>query len=81
MNSRHSSPSGRTPTFSRNKELEELLKEVNWSLWISEEKILGNYQIIRFPLILVMGPMRSGTTLFLQWLANTGIIAYPTNLL
>ena len=28
-----------------------------------------------------MGPMRSGTTLFMQWLANTGLIAYPTNLL
>lgn len=34
-----------------------------------------------FPLILVMGPLRSGTTLFTQWLANTGLVAYPTNLL
>ena len=28
-----------------------------------------------------MGPIRSGTTLFMQWLANTGLVAYPTNLL
>ncbi|WP_304918545.1 sulfotransferase [Methylophaga sp.] len=34
-----------------------------------------------FPLIMVMGPLRSGTTLFTQWLANTGLVAYPTNLL
>jgi Sulfotransferase family len=34
-----------------------------------------------YPLILVMGPLRSGMTLFTQWLANTGRVAYPTNLL
>ncbi|OOZ40409.1 sulfotransferase family protein [Solemya pervernicosa gill symbiont] len=28
-----------------------------------------------------MGPMRSGTTLLMQWLAATGLVAYPTNLL
>lgn len=28
-----------------------------------------------------MGPLRSGTTLFMQWLANSGMVAYPTNLL
>ena len=29
----------------------------------------------------VMGPHRSGTTLFMQWLANTGAVGYPTNIL
>ena len=29
----------------------------------------------------IMGPHRSGTTLFIQWLAETGLTAYPTNLL
>ena len=48
---------------------------------IGEEKILDNYQLARFPLVLIVGPMRSGTTLFMQWLANTGLFAYPTNLL
>lgn len=33
------------------------------------------------PLVFVMGPLRSGTTLFMQWLAATGVCAYPTNLL
>jgi len=28
-----------------------------------------------------MGPHRSGSTLFMQWLANSGLVAYPTNLL
>lgn len=36
---------------------------------------------MQHPLILVMGPLRSGTTLMTQWLANTGLMAYPTNLL
>ena len=36
---------------------------------------------MEYPLILIMGPMRSGTTLFMQWLVNTGLVAYPSNLL
>lgn len=36
---------------------------------------------MRYPLVMVMGPLRSGTTLFIQWLANTGLFSYPSNLL
>jgi len=81
MNSKRSSTNGRTATFSRNTGLEALLKDINSSLWVTEEKVLANYQAPRFPLVLIMGPMRGGTTLFMQWLANTGLFAYPTNLL
>jgi hypothetical protein len=81
MSSKHGSTDGRTATFSRNTGLEALLKDINSSLWVSEEKILGHQQTSQFPVVLVMGPMRSGTTLFMQWLANTGLFAYPTNLL
>jgi hypothetical protein len=81
MSSKHSTSKGRTASFSRNPELEKLLKDINSSLWICEERILDNYQLAHFPLVLIMGPMRSGTTLFMQWLANTGLISYPTNLL
>jgi len=28
-----------------------------------------------------VGALRSGTTLFMQWLANTGVFSYPTNIL
>lgn len=72
----------RTKAFSRNKLLENLLAELNADLMASEE-ILSAQQdsYFPYPLILVMGPLRSGTTLFMQWLANTGLVAYPTNLL
>ena len=35
----------------------------------------------RFSKVFVVGALRSGTTLFTQWLATTGLTAYPTNLL
>jgi hypothetical protein len=81
MSSKHSSTDGRTATFSRNTGLEALLKDINSLLWVSEEEILGYQQTPQFPVVLIMGPMRSGTTLFMQWLTNTGLFAYPTNLL
>jgi hypothetical protein len=81
MSSKHSLPNGRTAAFSRNTELEALLKDVNTSLWTSEEKILEDQKASPFPVVLIMGAMRSGTTLFMQWLANIGLFAYPTNLL
>jgi hypothetical protein len=71
----------RTSGFARNATLEVLLKEINQLLWIPERSLLENYSIPSHPLILLMGPMRSGTTLMMQWLANSGGISYPTNLL
>lgn len=81
MSSNHNSVDGRTTDFSRNVGLEALLKDINTSLWVSEQKTLESYREAQFPLVLVMGPHRSGTTLFMQWLANTGLVSYPTNLL
>ncbi|MBK9162192.1 MAG: sulfotransferase [Nitrosomonadales bacterium] len=72
---------GRTSGFSRNMELELLLKDINSSLWVAEQRVLGDHSEAKYPVVLVMGPHRSGTTLFMQWLANTGLVAYPTNLL
>lgn len=72
---------GRTPSFARNLQLEALLGDLNSSLWPVEQKLLAQYAQQPYPLVLVMGPLRSGTTLFTQWLANTGLVAYPTNLL
>jgi len=73
----------RTETFKRNELLEELLYGLNGDLQPSEKKLVEKYagQTMSQPLILVMGPLRSGTTVFTQWLANTGLVAYPTNLL
>jgi len=72
----------RTTAFRRNELLEKLLTELNADLWPSEERLIAQQDAgFSYPLILVMGPLRSGTTLFMQWLANTGLVAYPTNLL
>jgi len=70
----------RSKEFQRNIFLENLLSDVNDSLWLSEKQELGKIRP-EFPMIFIMGPHRSGTTLMLQWLASLGSIAYPTNLL
>ncbi len=73
----------RTAAFERNVELEELLSLVNRVFEPSEKKWLeeGDNGDSLHPLIFIMGPLRSGTTLFTQWLASTGLCAYPTNLM
>lgn len=74
----------RVGQFRRNELLEKLLGDLNADLQPSERALIQTFQGLKelpYPLILVMGPLRSGTTLFMQWLANTGLIAYPTNLL
>lgn len=70
----------RTKSFKRNNLLEEFLSEVNDDLW-STEKTLLDIKEPEHPLIFIVGAHRSGTTLFMQWLASLGSIAYPTNLM
>lgn len=70
----------RSEKFKRNTELEMYLKDINFNLWNAEKNILEQ-PVQEYPLIFVVGPLRSGTTLMTQWLANTGQFAYPTNLL
>lgn len=69
----------RSQNFKRNSSLEEFLTEINNDLWNTEEKLL-NIKEPDYPLIFVIGPLRSGSTLMTQWLANLGF-AYPTNLM
>jgi hypothetical protein len=73
----------RQEAFKRNDKLEELLHRLNEFLSCSEKTSLEYYANKKedFPVIFLMGPHRSGTTLFTQWLANTGAVAYPSNLL
>lgn len=70
----------REQSFQRNAKLEELLKEINSDLEVAERQ-LKRKSYKEYPVILVMGALRSGTTLTTQWLANTGEFAYPTNLM
>lgn len=75
--------SSREQTFKRNASLEGLLRTINGLLDCSEQVALELYSSEQenYPIVFVMGPHRSGTTLFTQWLANTGVVSYPTNLL
>lgn len=70
----------RVGSFERNQSLEGLLREVNSDLWQVEQKLLSPKQP-DFPIIFIVGPLRSGSTLMMQWLANLGLFSYPTNLL
>ncbi|PAU77901.1 sulfotransferase family protein [Halovibrio salipaludis] len=69
--------------FARNDNLESLLGTLNEDLALAEAQAMQRYldQQPPFPPIFVMGAPRSGTTLFMQWLASTGVFAYPTNML
>lgn len=66
--------------FQKNIELEAYLKEINDDLLIAEQQLLR--KVTRnYPVILVMGALRSGTTLMTQWLSNTGEFVCPSNLM
>jgi Sulfotransferase family len=71
----------RTKAFTRNSGLEDLLTEVNGILGEAESQYIELPQSPTMPVILVIGAPRSGTTLLMQWLAASGLFAYPTNLL
>ena len=76
-------PRGRRTEFARNDNLETLLVTLNEDLAQAEVQAIRRYhgQNPALPPIFVMGAPRSGTTLFMQWLASTGLFAYPSNML
>ena len=65
----------------RNPKLEILLKQLNDLLAISEEQEISQFISPQYPVLLIVGCPRSGSTLIHQWLANSDLFAYPTNLL
>jgi len=73
-------PENRTEKYARVSVLEALLKDLNGNLASANENYLED-SVEQFSKIFLMGPHRSGSTLFMQWLANSGLVAYPTNLL
>lgn len=70
----------RESAFQRNLKLEELLNEINTDLDVAEKLLVQN-EYKKYPIILLVGAPRSGSTLLIQWLANLGEFTYPTNLL
>jgi hypothetical protein len=71
----------RTGPFARNSSLESLLAEINGLLSPANQSLKHDPPKEEFSKVFLVGAHRSGSTVFLQWLASTGLVAYPTNLL
>ena len=71
----------RAKSYRRNPALEELMGELQKLLKPAEALALEGAAAAPRPLIFVVGAPRSGTTLMVQWLASSGAVAYPSNLL
>lgn len=71
----------RAAPFRRNPALESLLTELRDLLGPLEQQLMTRYTRPRLPTLLVVGVPRAGSTLLMQWLAQTGYFGYPTNLL
>ena len=71
----------RTAAFRKHSDLESLLAEINGRLQSSNAAMTQGLSEERQPKIFIHGPLRSGTTLFTQWLSKTGLASCPTNLL
>lgn len=71
----------RQTRFRRNQRLEDLLQELRSLLGPAEQAVVARYSMPTYPVVLVMGLPRCGSTLMMQWLAASGRFAYPSNLL
>lgn len=64
--------------FKKSENLEEVLTKINDSI---ESLQIYTQRPPEQPVLLIFGCPRSGTTLFLQWLASLGEFGYPSNLI
>ncbi len=71
----------RSAEFRKSATLEQLLAEVNGLLASGQEQVNQQYTRPRYPLLLIVGLPRSGTTLFFQWLAESKQWGYPSNII
>lgn len=67
-----------TEEFKKSENLEEVLSKINDSI---ESLQMYPENPPKRPVLLIFGCPRSGTTLFLQWLASLGAFGYPSNLI
>lgn len=67
-----------TKTFRKDDRLEKVLNELNEEL---QNVFSKNLQLPQKPIVLIMGCARSGSTLLLQYLSQSGLFSYPTNLI
>jgi len=71
---------GRMEPHRRNQNLEILLKKINKILNPVEIKEIESFQDTKYPVVMLVGCARCGATIIMQWLSNSGIFSYPTNL-
>jgi hypothetical protein len=71
----------RMPQFRRNGDLERLLEELAGYLAPVEDEIEKNFSRPARPPLFLVGNPRSGTSVFMQFLASSGAFSIPTNLL
>lgn len=69
---------GRSADFTRDQSLETVLAEINGAI---SDTAPAPYQTPKLPVVFIVGAPRSGTTLMSQWLAASGLFAYPSNLI
>lgn len=67
--------------FRRNEKLEDLLSQLRGPLSRAENELLEQISPERKPVVLIVGCARAGSTLMLQFLANSGAFGYPSNFL
>ena len=70
----------RDQKHARDPELETALRTLNDHL-DKARHLLPRPDMPQRPVVFVVGCARGGSTLLMQWLASTGLVAYPTNLL
>ena len=64
--------------FQKSENLERVLSRINGSI---ESLELYDCKEPNYPTLLIFGCPRSGSTLFMQWLAGLGCFGYPSNLI
>ena len=67
----------RQPEHRRNPRLEALLDEISGLLGPVESEVAARYHMPAYPVVLVMGLPRCGSTLTMQWLAASGRFDIP----
>ncbi|TVQ00969.1 MAG: hypothetical protein EA359_14850 [Balneolaceae bacterium] len=68
--------------YHKNIKLDELIIRINDLLEPAEKEridVLASQINDTFPTLFLIGTPRSGSTLFMQWIASTGAYAYPSN--
>ena len=73
-------PYHRAPRHRRNGQLEELLQSLSELIAPGGDQRALLSGGPRYPVVFITGVPRSGSTMLLQWLANSGHFRAPTNL-